>query len=223
MSATKATPTAEGTVPFTYDGETFETYYKVFGDLSDRTRTPLIGLHGGPGLVHNYLVPLADLTAASGTPVVLYDQLGNGRSMHVRDKPPTFWTVELFVAELQNLLTHLGAQDAFDLLGHSWGGVLGAEFAVRTQPAGLKHLVLSNSLASFELWIQSVGGLLQSFPPEVQAGIGGAMSDTKKYREAILALHAVHGCTVKPPPEEYFYSLDASIGEGGDPTVAHAP
>ena len=51
----------EGHAPFAYQGETHQTYYKVFGDLENRTRTPVVVLHGGPGLSHDYLLPLADL------------------------------------------------------------------------------------------------------------------------------------------------------------------
>ena len=55
-------------------------------------------------------------------PIVLYDQIGNGASSHIKDKPDGFWTAELFMDELDNLLKHLGIRDNFDLLGHSWGG-----------------------------------------------------------------------------------------------------
>ena len=41
--------TIEGLIPFTYQGEQYHTWYKVYGNLEDRTRTPLICLHGGPG------------------------------------------------------------------------------------------------------------------------------------------------------------------------------
>ncbi|KAI0360574.1 proline-specific peptidase [Trametes cingulata] len=215
--------TMEGTTPFEYKGETYETYYKVLGDLAARTEAPLVVLHGGPGLVHNYLLPLADIATIHGNPVILYDQLGNGRSTHLRDKPAEFWTIDLFIAELENLLVKLGIQDAFSLFGHSWGGILGAEFAVRKQPAGMRHLILSNSLASFDLWLQSVGQLLQPLPEEVHVGMAAGMMDRKKYREALRQFHAVHGCLVRPVPAEFDYAIDQSLGEEGDPTVASVP
>lgn len=220
MSAAK--PTVEGTIPFTYQGETFETYYKVFGDLSTSTRTPLIGLHGGPGLSHDYLVPLADLTASS-IPVILYDQIGNGRSTHLREKPPTFWTIDLFIDELINLVTSLKIDGAFDLLGHSWGGVLASEFELRRAPAGLKHIILSSSLASGALWQQSTGQLLQAFPDDVKAGMGGGMKDPSAFIAALKKFQAVHVCTLNPVPEEVIYTLDRVFGADGDPTVASAP
>jgi len=216
-------PFTDGKIDFKYQGETFQTYYKVFGDIKNSTRLPLIVLHGGPGLVHNYLVPFADLTTKYDTPVILYDQLGNGLSTHLKEKPPTFWTVDLFIDELVNVINHFSIQDGFDLAGHSWGGILASEFEVRRQPKGLKHLILSDSLAASSLWNQSNMELMKAFPASVQEGLGAGMKDPAKFWAALQAFHAVHGCTVKPFPEEFVYTMQQVFGPDGDPTVASAP
>ena len=65
--------------------------------------------------------PLYLLTPSS-IPVVFYDQIGNGESSHIKNKPDTFWRAELFMDELDNLLKKLEIYDNFELLGHSWGG-----------------------------------------------------------------------------------------------------
>ncbi|KAG5642146.1 hypothetical protein DXG03_003576 [Asterophora parasitica] len=218
-----STPFTDGKITFQHQGETFETYYKLFGDIKTSTRTPLIVLHGGPGLCHDYLVPFSDLNTNLGTPVIFYDQLGNARSTHLKDKPPTFWTVDLFIDELVNVINHFSVQDAFDLAGHSWGGILASEFEVRRQPKGLKHLILSDSLASFALWNQSNFQLMQSFSKDVQEGLGSGMKDPPKFFAALREFHAVHGCTIKPFPPEYLYTLEQVFGPDGDPTVASAP
>ncbi|RPD66179.1 proline iminopeptidase [Lentinus tigrinus ALCF2SS1-7] len=205
----------EGHIPFTYQGETYQTYYKVFGDLKDRTHPPLVCLHGGPGLSHDALLPISDLGDAS-IPVIFYDQIGNAGSTHLKDKPPTFWTIDLFIDELENLLEHFGVQDGFHLLGHSWGGVLG-------QPPGLQKLILADTLAATSLWGQSNMQLMQFFPKEVQEGLAGGMKDPKAFQAALREFHAHHGCLVKPFPPEFVYSLDQVFGENGDPTVAGAP
>lgn len=114
-------PSIQGVVPFTVDGKTYQTWYSVFGDLKSGG-TPLVALHGGPGLTHDYLLPISDL-AASGQAVIFYDQLGNGHSSHLPDVPESFWTIELFINELQNLLLHFEIDKDFALLGHSWGGM----------------------------------------------------------------------------------------------------
>ncbi|KAI0372054.1 alpha/beta-hydrolase [Pilatotrama ljubarskyi] len=137
-------------------------------------------------------------------PVILYDQLGNGRFTHLRDKPAEFWTIDLFVAELESLLVQLGIQDTFSLFGHSWGGILGAEFAVRKQPPGLKHLILSNSLG-----IRSVAAERRAAPAGVPEGRaqrdGGGNDGQEEVPGGAAAVpccawlpHPAYSCRVRP-------------------------
>ena len=213
----------EGIISFFHSVETFHTYYKVFGKLEGRVRDPLVVLHGGPGLVHDYLFPFIDLADEYEIPVILYDQLGNGKSTHIQGKEPTFWTIDLFIDELVNLLSRLSIEDSFDLVGHSWGGILAAEFAVRRQPAGLHHLVISNSVALSSLREQSNVQLLEAFPEEVKIGITEGMKHPAAYFHAVKEFHSVHGCLTRPVPKEYWYALDQIFGPEGDLTVASAP
>lgn len=92
-----------GQIDFCVGTETYYTWYKIFGDLKSGVR-PLVVLHGGPGLSHNYVLPFEDLNTRFNIPVVLYDQIGIGESSHPKDVSPEFWTVDLFVNELVNLL-----------------------------------------------------------------------------------------------------------------------
>ena len=131
--------------------------------------TPLVVAHGGPGCTHDYVLALAKL-AERGRPVVHYDQLGGGRSTHMPEKGGDFWTVDLFLDELENLLVHLGINDRYFLLGQSWGGMLGAEHGIR-RPAGLKALVISNSPASMALWASEAKVLRAELDPEVEAAL----------------------------------------------------
>jgi len=55
-------------------------------------------------------------------PVIFYDQIGNGEPSHCSGVPKQFWTPELFMEELDNLLHALEIYEDFDLLGQSWGG-----------------------------------------------------------------------------------------------------
>ncbi|KAH7906879.1 proline-specific peptidase [Hygrophoropsis aurantiaca] len=202
----------QGTIPFSFQGATYQTWYKVYGSLTDCTRTPLVVLHGGPGITHDYLTPLSDLASSASIPVIVYDQLGNGRSTHVKDKDDSFWTIDLFVDELVNLLTYLRIQDNFDILGHSWGGVLASELIVRRRPEGLRHLILSNSLASMSLWDDSLGRLAAKFPQDVQDGLATGFDNPPLGRPALAKFHAVHGCTVKPVPQD----VERTISQGWD-------
>jgi L-proline amide hydrolase len=160
----------EGKIPFIVDNETFETHYKLVGDIAGCTHGPLVVLHGGPGISHDYLIPLADLSLRSPTTaVIFYDQLGSGQSTHLRSKDTSFWTIDLFIAELENLLAFFGVTDRFNILGHSWGGALASEFIVRRQPRGLLCLVLANTLASSKLRNESLVRLRTGLPEDVQA------------------------------------------------------
>lgn len=214
----------EGTASFITNGKPYQTWYRIYGDISTSASTPLVALHGGPGLVSDYLVPLQDLATTYGIPVIIYDQIGNGSSSHIYDKAdsPSFWSLDLFLDELDNLLVHLGIQDMFDLWGHSWGGILSLEYAIRRKPKGMKHLILSDSLPSVELWGQSSMQLLKEFPEDVQEGMMKGMANPTSYLDALKRFHAVHGCRVLPMPEEVVGTLEQVFGKDGDPTVALA-
>lgn len=196
-----------------------QTWYRVTGELASG-RLPLVVAHGGPGCTHDYVDSFKDL-AEHGWPVVHYDQLGNGRSTHLRGIDPGFWTVALFLDELDNLLRHLGIGQ-YVLLGQSWGGMLAAEHGVR-QPAGLRGLVIANSPASMALWREAAAGLRAALPPEVQATLerheAAGTTDSPEYRAASEVFYARHVCRVQPLPAEVartFAAIDA------DPTVYHA-
>ncbi|MDK4199788.1 proline iminopeptidase-family hydrolase [Pseudomonas sp. HR1] len=196
-----------------------QTWYRVTGELASG-RLPLVVAHGGPGCTHDYVDSFKDL-AERGWPVVHYDQLGNGRSTHLRGIDPGFWTVALFLDELDNLLRHLGIRQ-YVLLGQSWGGMLAAEHGVR-QPEGLRGLVIANSPASMALWREAAAGLRAELPAEVQATLerheAAGTTDSLEYRAASEVFYARHVCRVQPLPAEVartFAAIDA------DPTVYHA-
>lgn len=116
-----------------------ETWVQVTTPTTPRAEAhPLFVLHGGPGMAHDYVRNIAELAEETGRTVIHYDQLGCGRSTHLPDAPADFWTPELFVDEFHNVRTALGIDD-YHLLGQSWGGMLGAEIAVRA-PQGLASL-----------------------------------------------------------------------------------
>ncbi|KAJ4470671.1 proline-specific peptidase, partial [Lentinula edodes] len=209
-------------VPFIYNGVTYKTWVKIVGDLEKSIRTPLIALHGGPGLSHDYMNPHVDLAIKSSIPVIFYDQIGSARSSHfvsyrgiappnTPDEAPAI-TIDLFIAEFTNLIDHLKIS-AFDIVGHSWGGVLGVEYAIRVQPPGLKHLVLVSSLASMALWGQSVKQLSAAVVPEHMRSELVQPTSMGEHREALNSLHAVHGCTCVPVPDEVKRSLDYAASE----------
>jgi L-proline amide hydrolase len=207
-------PSRTGTVSF----RDWQTWYRVTGDLDAAGATPLVVLHGGPGATHDYTLRMADI-AAQGRAVIHYDQLGNGRSTHLPDKPDEFWTVELFLDELDTVLTALGIAEGYHLLGHSWGGMLAAEHAVR-RPAGLRSLVISDSPASMQIWLAEANRLRGELPPAVQQTLleheAAGTTDHPAYRVAGSVFNERHVCRVVPNPPE----VDATFAAmGANPSV----
>lgn len=199
-----------------------ETWYLVVGDL-ERARSgegpaPLVTLHGGPGATHDYLLPMTDL-ATGGRPVIFYDQLGNGNSTHLRDRGADFWTVNLFVRELANLIDHLGVGARYHVLGQSWGGMLAQEHTL-TQPAGLRSLVLSDTAASFGGFSVEANKLRDGLPADVEATLKRheeeGTTDDPEYLEACAVFYRRHVCRVDPWPDEMTRTFRA-LEE--DPTV----
>jgi len=196
------------------------TWYRVVGELRRDGPAPLVTLHGGPGATHDYLLSLTDL-ARGGRAVVFYDQLGNGRSTHLPDRGAEFWTVDLFVRELANLLDQLGIDERYHVLGQSWGGFLAQEHAL-TQPSGLQSLVLSNTAASFPGFVREANALRAELPPEVEATLRrheeAQTTDDPEYAEACLVFYNRHLCRLDEWPDEVNRAF-AAIDD--DPTVYH--
>ena len=72
----------------------YETWYRISGELGDKA--PVVILHGGPGVAHNY-VDAYKLLACGGRAVIHYDQLGCGNSTVLPEKGADFWTPQLFI------------------------------------------------------------------------------------------------------------------------------
>ncbi len=111
-------------------------FYKKFGSGS-----PVIVLHGGPGLDQEYLLPQM-LELAKDYEVIFYDQRGSGQSLATKIDP-TCINIHQFVKDLDTLRKHMGVKK-FTLVGHSWGGFLAMNYAVK-YPQHLSNLILLNT------------------------------------------------------------------------------
>jgi L-proline amide hydrolase len=196
---------------FEWDGLT--TWYEVHGEPGDRL--PVVICHGGPGATHDYLLSLRALDRQ----IVFYDQVGNGRSQHLRDAPAEFWTVELFKRELDALVAHLGWAGGYHVLGQSWGGMLAMEHALEG-PAGLRSLVVADSPASMRLWVEEANRLRADLPADARDALtrheAAGTTDSPEYQEAMNVFYRRHVCRLDPWPEEVQRAF-AAIEE--DPTV----
>lgn len=211
-------PSSTGTIPFKYSktGLEGETWYELWGDLAKSDQTPLICLHGGPGIPPNYILPISLIYEDHGIPVLMYHQMGCGKSTHFRNKKGDvdFWTPELFMAELDNVKAHLGIKE-FDLLGQSWGGMLSGQYAI-TQPKGLRKLIISNSPSDMKVWVSAANRLREKLPNDVRETLDRCekegRTESKEYEEAVNYYYGLHLCRVDPWPQELIDSL-AMVGE----------
>src|SRR3954463_10355507 len=139
----------------------YRTWYRFVGDLNSPV-APLLALHGGPGSTHHYFTPLEAL--ASERPVVLYDQIGCGKS----DRPTDIeWNVDVFRHEVAAVRDQLGLE-RIHLLGTSWGGMLAQEH-VLSGATGIVSLTLSSTLANLALWNDEQLKLRAALPDDVVA------------------------------------------------------
>jgi L-proline amide hydrolase len=197
-----------------------ETWYRVHGELEpDSALTPVVICHGGPGAAHDYCEPIAEL-AGLARACVLYDQVGCGKSQHLPDAPPEFWTPQLFKDELLELTRHLGIADRYAVVGQSWGGMLAMEHAL-DHPPGLRGIVVADSPASIPLWVSEANRLREELPPDVQQTLlrheQAGTTDDPEYEQAVRVFYDRHLCRV-PWPD----CLERSFAQmADDPTVYH--
>ncbi|MES2891404.1 MAG: proline iminopeptidase-family hydrolase [Bacteroidota bacterium] len=106
----------------------------------------LLLLNGGPGATHEYFECLENFLPREGIEFIYYDQLGCGNSDKVTDT--SLWDLPRFVEEVEQVRTALNLdKDNFYLLGHSWGGILAMQYALKYQDH-LKGLIISNMMSS---------------------------------------------------------------------------
>ncbi|KAK3619906.1 hypothetical protein LTR22_025792 [Elasticomyces elasticus] len=191
----------------------YETAIWIYGDLHTK-KIPLIVIHGGPGCPSSYLNPLAQLHQSHGIPIILYDQVGCGESTRLPETKgyASFWTIELFLAELRNLLAHLNLP-GYDLLGQSWGGMLAGEFAL-TQPKGLRKLIIYSSPASFPLRMEAGLRYREALPAPmrhvlVKGDTDESVKATKEWHDAMMHYTRTHMCRVYPWPAPMQQAIDA--------------
>jgi L-proline amide hydrolase len=195
------------------------TWYRVVGELDpDGLRAPVVICHGGPGATHDYVAPIAELHR-TGRGCVLYDQLGNGRSEHLPDADPSFWTVQLFKDELAALVDHLGIGGRYHVIGQSWGGMLGLDHAL-DQPPGLLSLVAADSPSDAPAFAAGARELLGTLPPEAAGAIRrheeAGTTDSPEYQAAINEFYTRYVCRLDPWPDALVATFDAVEA---DPTV----
>ena len=179
-------------IPITTPRGEYRVWTKRTGHNPD---VALLLLHGGPGATHEYFTAADSYLPAAGIEYHYYDQLGSGHS----DAPdePSLWNIDRFVDEVEQVRVALGlGPDNFFILGHSWGGVLAIEYALRYQHH-LKGVIISNMMSNIAAYNQYAREVLM--PPMDQGALAEIMDmeargDTEdpRYEELLMRHHYVH-------------------------------
>ena len=115
-------------------------------------------LHGGPGANHEYFQAADSYFPKESIEYYYYDQLGSSFSDKPKDN--SLWTIERFVDEVEQVRLGLGLnENNFIILGHSWGGILGIEYALKYQDK-MKALIISNMVPSIPDYIKYANEVL---------------------------------------------------------------
>lgn len=193
-------PSALADAPAKDDGRmvTIPGGYKVWTQAVGPKPNILL-LHGGPGFSHDYLQCFADFLPKAGLGFYFYDQLGCGRSDHPNDDK--LWTVARYTDEVEAVRKDLGLEN-FILYGHSWGGMLGIEYALK-YGHNLSKLVISDMTASVPAYVEHAKVMRAALSKEDQATLDKyeAMNktDDPHYQAVIDKLDAQHVLRLKQP------------------------
>jgi proline iminopeptidase len=176
--------------------------------LGEGSKPPLLLLHGGPGMGHDYLLPLSAL--ARDREVIFYDQLGCARSDAPDD--PSLYTIEKFAERVEALRDALKL-DRIALYGHSWGGVLAIEYLASKKRRGVETLILSNALASARQANDGLLRLIGEMPGgdrllELERAKDYA---TPEYASLVQSFDDLHFCRIDRKPPEFTASMQNAI------------
>jgi proline iminopeptidase len=190
----------------------FRVWTKRFGN--NPTKKVLL-LHGGPGSTHEYFECFESFFPKEGIEFIYYDQLGSAYSDQPTDT--SLWVTERFVEEVEQVRKALGlTKDNFILLGHSWGGILATEYALKYQD-NLKGLIISNMMSScidYDKYAEEV--LAKQMPASVLDTVRmlEAKKDFKnpKYMEILMThFYPKHVCRI--PVSEWADPVNRGLGK----------
>ena len=176
----------------------------------------VIVLHGGPDFDHTYLLPDMD-RLSDRFRLIYYDQRGRGKS--AENVQPEDITIQSEVEDLDGLREYFQLESVA-VLGHSWGGLLAMEYALR-HPDRVSHLILMNTApASHDDFML----LQQERRKRLAADLEklNARSSETNYQEgdpdAVAAYYRIHfGATLRQPEhlETLINSLRSSFTKEG--------
>jgi proline iminopeptidase len=175
--------------------------YKVWTKKVGDGKIKVLLLHGGPGLTHEYFECMESFFPQAGIEFYYYDQLGSHYSDHPTDT--ALWSVERFTDEVEEVRKGLGL-DSFYLLGHSWGGMLTMEYAVK-YPDHLQGVIISNMTASIPDYVVYINKLRDKQPADEVTAMkkyeAANKSDDPEYQRLVKNLYNKYICRLAEWPE----------------------
>lgn len=200
-----------GTVRY-IDIETTSGVYKVFTKkIGDNPTAKVLLLHGGPAMTTEYMECFSEFLPKAGYEMYYYHQLGS----HLSDQPDNddLWTLERFVEEVEQLRKALGLdKENFYVIGNSWGGILGLQYALKYQ-RNLKGLVISNMQSSFPEYAAYNATLRSKMRPSLLDSLK-AYEDKKEYGNpdyldlVVEEYYRKHICRMNPFPAGFQRAMD---------------
>jgi proline iminopeptidase len=195
-------------IPISTPKGKFNVWTKQYGNSP---KIKVLLLNGGPGATHEYFECFENFLPKEGIEFIYYDQLGCGNSDNPRDT--AMWSLPRYVEEVEQVRQALKLDNTnFYLLGHSWGGILAAEYAFKYQQ-NLKGLIISNMMMSCPDYGRYADEVLaKQMKPEVLKEIRQieARKDFSNPRYMGLLepnFYAEHLCRVVPNPEPVTRSM----------------
>jgi len=154
-------------IPIQTEKGVFNVWTKRVGN---NPKIKVLLLHGGPGSTHEYFECFDSFLPAEGIEYYYYDQLGSAYSDNPNDS--SLWNLPRFVEEVETVRKALGMDSTnFFLLGHSWGGILATEYALKYQQ-NMKGIIISNMVPSIPDYIKYANEVLgPKLPKDVLAKI----------------------------------------------------
>ena len=165
-------------------------------------------LNGGPGLPCNYLRDSHLKLIKNGFRIFTYDQLGCGKSSKPKDL--NLWDITRYVEEVEFVRKEFDLGKVI-LLGHSWGGWLSIEYAIKYQN-NINKLILENTCGDMPHMIGELNRLRNGLGNEtvkmmMKHEAEGTL-DHEEYQAAITILNYRHVCRLDVWPQSIYDSLD---------------
>ena len=188
--------------------------YHLFSRKVGEGPIKLLCVHGGPGGTHEGFENFAPYLNDMGVEVYMYDQLGSYHSDQPdfsKEENRHFLTLDYYLGELEEVRQKMGLEN-FYLLGHSWGGLLAQEYALK-YGQHLKGLVLMSMIDNIEEYAPHVNKLREDLFSDLEVQYMRDVEeeenfDDPMYQHLVRKLYSLY--VTRHPKLKHMVSLNAA-------------